>query len=557
MGKSNQIGKARLDKYYNLAKEKGYRARSAFKLIQMNRKYGFLENAHILIDLCAAPGSWSQVAAQEMPLRKKIVAIDIEPIKFIGDVETVVADITGEHCRSELKRILGNHKADVILNDGAPNVGTSWENDAFNQNLLVLHSIKLASEFLKKDGVFVTKIFRSQDYFSLLDVMSRLFNVVETSKPLSSRLQSAEIFLVCMGFVGEEGVESGMLEPSAVFKEEKEAGGYEDFNFYKKLKLTDFLMEDDPQILSGMFLKYSEIVIDVSKETADKILEPEMIELFKDLKVLGRGDVRTIMKKRKNILKMVREGDIEIEELNFLKVENEEESEEEFEEKQKSVEEKIEEIRAEMDKRARAEDRKRKQVYIEDKMCFLNDNVFEKLRMIKENTEMKEEENDVGQSRDIEVSSCSDSLDLDEEEMMCVARLKENPDAFIEDTIDRNIRDPNEKLPNYLREDQAMFYSRRSKADETRMTKKEKEALMRRRTRAERRAEIFMKDLIVDDSEEEGKIAKKVYRSSFKKTKAKPRIVFSKKKGCGIPRGKGRLVMLDKRMKKDKRVKKA
>ncbi|KAH9411087.1 FtsJ-like methyltransferase [Ordospora pajunii] len=554
MGKSNQIGKARLDKYYTLAKEKGYRARSAFKLIQMNRKYGFLENAHILIDLCAAPGSWSQVAAQEMPLRKKIIAVDIEPIKFIGDVETVVADITGEQCRSELKMILGNHKADVVLNDGAPNVGTSWENDAFNQNLLVLHSIKLASEFLKKDGVFVTKIFRSQDYFSLLDVMSRLFSVVETSKPLSSRSQSAEIFLVCMGFVGEDSVDCGMLEPSAVFKEEKEAGGYEDFNFCKKLKFTDFLMEDNPQILSGMLQKYSEIVVDLSKESSGKILEPETAELFKDLKVLGKGDIRAILKKRKSIVRMVREGEVEIEELKFLKVENEEE---EPEEKQKSVEEKIEEIRAKMERRARAEDRKRMQVCVEDKMCFLNDNVFEKLRMIKESTGMQEEADGVGRSRDVEVSSCSDSLDLDEEEMMCVARLKENPDAFIEDTIDRNIRDPNEKLPNYLREDQEMFYSRPSKADETRMTKKEKEALMRRKTRAERRAEMFMKSLVVDDSEEEGMIAKKVYRSSFKKTKAKPRIVFSKKRGCGIPKGKGKLVMLDKRMKKDKRAKKA
>ncbi|KMV65859.1 rRNA methylase [Encephalitozoon cuniculi EcunIII-L] len=550
MGKSKSTGKTRLDKYYSLAKEKGYRARSAFKLLQMNRKYGFLEDAHVLIDLCAAPGSWSQVAAQEMPLRRKIVAIDLEPIKFIGDVDTIVEDITTDECRLKLREILGTHKADVVLHDGAPNVGTSWENDAFNQNLLVLHSARLAAEFLRKGGVFVTKVFRSQDYFSLLNVLSQLFGSVETSKPLSSRSQSAEIFLVCLGFIGEEDVDYSILEASAVFEEMKGAGGYDGFNFHKTLKLTEFLREDDPVVLSEMLLKYSEIEIDIDPGDVSKVLEPEFLDLFKDLQLLGKGDIRKILRKRSKIVKGVQRGEIDVAELAFLRNSSDVP---ETEMKAKSVEEKIEEIQMLLEKKRKKESRGDRMAKSGKEIgCFFKDSIFDRLKMVGEDEEVGKEN-----EQTIEVSSCSDSLDLDEEEMMCVAKLKENREEFIEDTIDRYARDPNEKLPNYLREDQEAFYSRPPKNEERRLSKKEREALSRRKSRAERRAEIFMKDLVIDDSEEEGKVAKKIYRSSFKKTKAKPRIVFPKKGTCGVPHGKGKLVMLDKRLKKDKRGRKA
>jgi len=154
-----------------------------------------------------------------MPANSIIIGVDLSPIKAIPKVITFQSDITTEKCRATIRGHLKTWKCDTVLHDGAPNVGTAWVQDSFNQAELVLHSLKLATEFLVEGGTFVTKVFRSKDYNPLLWVFNQLFTKVEATKPPSSRNVSAEIFVVCRGFKAPKRIDPKLLDPRTVFED--------------------------------------------------------------------------------------------------------------------------------------------------------------------------------------------------------------------------------------------------------------------------------------------------------------------------------------------------
>jgi len=320
MGQKKKVGKQRRDKAYWSAKELGFRSRASFKLVQLNRKHEFLQKSRVCIDLCAAPGSWMQVAKEHMPMSSLIVGIDLVPIKPIPGCINIIGDITTDKCRTDLKKELQNWKADLVLHDGAPNVGKNWIHDAYQQSLLTLASFKLATEFLTKGGTFVTKVFRSKDYQSLMWVFSHFFRNVHATKPAASRNESAEIFVVCLGYKAPEKIDPKFLDPRSVFsevepiesskkdelinperKKKAPAEGYETGQtlLYNKAKASEFIAGDKPiHILNNCH----EIVLDESRIKKHPKTTQEIVECCKDIRVLGVKELRSL-KKWREILK--------------------------------------------------------------------------------------------------------------------------------------------------------------------------------------------------------------------------------------------------------------
>lgn len=330
MGKKIKVGKARRDKFYQLAKESGYRSRSAFKLIQLNRKFGFLQNCKVLIDLCAAPGGWMQVAREQMPLSSLVVGVDLVPIRDIAGCKSITADITTEACRQSLKKELHSWQADVILHDGAPNVGKAWLHDEFQQAQLAHQSFKLATDFLKRGGWFITKVFRSQDYDKLKFIFLQLFQQVKAVKPEASRQESAEIYLVCRNYKAPDKIDPAFFDTCRVFGElpmssaeadliahntlfkqgyrkAKPLGYKEGEAMFQRLPASEFLNSDSHLLLLA---KASEIHIDLPEIENHKLTTNEIRECCKDIKVLGKSDIKLILNWRSKLLKRVESAQV-------------------------------------------------------------------------------------------------------------------------------------------------------------------------------------------------------------------------------------------------------
>lgn len=203
MGKSS---KDKRDLYYRKAKEQGYRARSAFKLLQLDDDFHFLQQAVRVVDLCAAPGSWSQVLSRRLFPQgsdnsdRKIVAVDLQPMSPIDNVITLQADITHPKTLQTITELFEGKKADFICSDGAPDVTGLHDLDEYVQQQLILSALQLSTCLLRKGGNFVAKIFRGRDIDMLYSQLGYLFEKVICAKPRSSRGTSLESFIVCLGY---------------------------------------------------------------------------------------------------------------------------------------------------------------------------------------------------------------------------------------------------------------------------------------------------------------------------------------------------------------------
>merc|ERR1719228_2108943 len=298
-----------------------------------------------------------------MPISSLVIGVDICPMKPLPSCIALQEDITTEKCRSSLKKELKTAKADLVLHDGAPNVGNNWIQDAYSQSLLVLSAFKLATEFLSKGGWFVTKVFRSKDYQSLIWVLSQFFKKVHATKPAASRNESAEIFVVCQSYLAPDKIDPKFLDPKSVFsdidnselkqhtdilnpeKKKKKAHreGYDDGAtiLYKEAKASEFIMGHNNETIK-ILNESNAIVIDTPRIEKHAKTTAEIKECLKDLKVLGMKDLRLLKKWRDALKKEFEELDMEKTEEDvpaILQKTKEEEEEEEMAEVYKQIDE--------------------------------------------------------------------------------------------------------------------------------------------------------------------------------------------------------------------------
>ncbi|GAB1603823.1 putative tRNA (cytidine(32)/guanosine(34)-2'-O)-methyltransferase [Argonauta hians] len=217
MGRSS---KDKRDVYYRLAKEEGWRARSAFKLLQINDDFKIFDGVQKVVDLCAAPGSWSQVLSKKLrgnssdgETDTKIVAVDLQAMAPIPGVTQIQGDITKKSTAEEIISHFEGEQADLVVCDGAPDVTGLHDIDEYIQAQLLLAALNITTHVLKPGGTFVAKIFRGKDVTLLYSQLKIFFPLVTVYKPRSSRNSSIEAFVVCEKYCPPDGYLPNMSNP--------------------------------------------------------------------------------------------------------------------------------------------------------------------------------------------------------------------------------------------------------------------------------------------------------------------------------------------------------
>ncbi|UCG36408.1 MAG: RlmE family RNA methyltransferase [Candidatus Bathyarchaeota archaeon] len=188
------------DFYYRKAKEEKYRSRAAYKLLQCNAKYRFLNKGQIVVDLGAAPGGWLQASRKLVGKEGLVVGVDLKeivPLPFTNIV-SVVGDIRENETHNSIEEILPG-SADAVVSDVSPNVSGVWEVDHARQIDLARNSLKIALKVLRTNGNFFVKVFQGDMFQGFVEEVKRYFDRVEIIKPRASRSKSSEVFVLGMG----------------------------------------------------------------------------------------------------------------------------------------------------------------------------------------------------------------------------------------------------------------------------------------------------------------------------------------------------------------------
>lgn len=188
------------DVYVQRAKAEGYRSRACFKLLEIQQKDRIFSPGMTVVDLGAAPGGWSQVAAELVGDRGFVLASDILPMDSLAGVEFVQGDFTEEQVYQALLERLDGRPVDLVMSDMAPNMSGMNAIDQPRSMYLVELALEFARQVLKPGGVFLTKVFQGEGFEALLRELRQDFTRVQTRKPQASRARSREQYQLAHGF---------------------------------------------------------------------------------------------------------------------------------------------------------------------------------------------------------------------------------------------------------------------------------------------------------------------------------------------------------------------
>ena len=191
----NWVNKQRRDIYVRKSKIDGYRARSAYKLIEIDEKFSIFKNGISVIDLGAAPGSWSQYSSKKIK-NGRVVSIDLKEMEPIDRISQIKGDFTEQESKEKIKRLF-NSKVDVVLSDMAVNTTGIKNIDAIYTGELCMEAMLFSKEILTNKGIFVSKIFMGGTFNEIIVKAKSIFKDIKVFKPKSSRKDSKESFIIC------------------------------------------------------------------------------------------------------------------------------------------------------------------------------------------------------------------------------------------------------------------------------------------------------------------------------------------------------------------------
>ena len=187
------------DEYVKMAQQKGFRSRSAFKLLELQEKYQLVKSGMIVVDLGAAPGGWCQVVQPIVGDSGRVLALDILGIEPIHGVEIIQGDFTEHEPMQALEAAIGKRAVDLVLSDLAPNMSGMATIDQAKAMYLAELALEFTKAHLKPGGDYVVKLFQGTDFDGYVREVRSLFSKVQVRKPKASRPRSREVYLLARG----------------------------------------------------------------------------------------------------------------------------------------------------------------------------------------------------------------------------------------------------------------------------------------------------------------------------------------------------------------------